>query len=518
MIIINSGAYVVPELQAEYGKLPPVMLPLGNRLLLSHQLDSIRRSFPDEKVVLSLPESFLTDEIAKSYLDTLELNVVAVPEGFSLAESVLYVINTVEGNVPENVRLLHGDTLFTSFSQDLDIVAVASTDENYGWEFEGHESGSELVWCGFFAFENSRSLVRALASSKGSFVNAVRSYFSPNSICFYFADDWLDLGHVNTYFKSRAKLTTQRSFNSLTIENGVVRKTGSPPTKIKAEAEWYRNLPSELKKFTPQLLNVSNGNFAFYELEYLPYLPLNELFVHGRNPVFFWHKIFRILKVLLKDFSAVSVQYFGSIDNDMHSLYVDKTYQRLQRIQEEGCFDINADNRYSGIALPSLLNISKECIEKLTANSNALHGVLHGDLCFSNIMYDSRLDIIKIIDPRGIAKDNEFTIYGDQRYDVAKLAHSIIGLYDHIISGQYFLSECADSGCYIEFILDDRLIQVQELFYNFEFFKGVSIKSIMPLVVLLFVTMIPLHNDREDRQKAMRANALRLYKDYVRFQ
>ncbi|WP_218314758.1 hypothetical protein [Halomonas sp. 18071143] len=518
MIIINSGAYVVPELQAEYGKLPPVMLPLGNRLLLSHQLESLNRSFPSEKVVLSLPESFLQDEIAKSYLNTLSLNVVAVPEEFSLAESVLYVINTVEGSMPENVRLLHGDTLFTTLPQDLDIVAVASTDENYGWEFEGHENGSELVWCGFFAFENSRSLVRALASAKGSFVNAVRSYFSPNTIRFHFADDWLDLGHVNTYFKSRAKLTTQRSFNSLSIESGVVRKTGSPPVKIQAEAEWYRSLPSHLKKFTPQLLQASNGSATFYELEYLPYLPLNELFVHGRNPVFFWHKILKILKVLFSDFSGGNAQNFECIENDMRSLYVDKTYQRLQRIQDEGYFDINADNMYGGSNLPSLLKISKECIEKLSANSNSLYGVLHGDLCFSNIMYDSRLDIIKVIDPRGIAKDNEFTIYGDQRYDVAKLAHSIIGLYDHIISGQYFLCECPDSGCHIEFILDDRLTQVQDLFYNFEFFEGVSIKSIMPLVVLLFVTMIPLHSDREDRQKAMRANALRLYKDYVRFQ
>ena len=42
MIVINSGAYVIPELQAEYGKIPPCMLPLGNKRLLEHQIEAIR--------------------------------------------------------------------------------------------------------------------------------------------------------------------------------------------------------------------------------------------------------------------------------------------------------------------------------------------------------------------------------------------------------------------------------------------------------------------------------------------
>lgn len=516
MIIINSGDYIVPELQAEYGKLPPVMLPLGNRLLLSHQLDAVGKNFPDEKVVLSLPENFLSDRIVLSFLDSLNVSVVAVPEYFSLAESVLYVINTVEGGIPESVRLLHGDTLLIDFPQELDVVSVASTDENYGWEFERHDKDSELVWCGFFAFSNSRSLVRSLASARGSFVNAVRNYFAPEGVRFYFTDQWLDLGHVNTYFKSRAKLTTQRSFNSLHIEGGIVRKTGSPAVKIQAESNWFNNIPVGLKKFTPQLLHVSNGEKSYYELEYLPYLPLNELFVHGRNPVFFWNKVFRILASMLSDFSG----YFDGDEivftNHMQDLYVEKTNDRLYKIQESKQFDIHVDNVYDGCSLPSLNVISQDCINILDSLSTPLRGVLHGDLCFSNVMYDSRCDIIKLIDPRGMTNNGNFSIYGDQRYDIAKLAHSVVGLYDHIISGQYSLNEDEKNGYSLEFIVDDRLKEIQVLFENFEFISGVTIKSIMPIVVLLFVTMIPLHSDREDRQKAMYANALRLYKDYVR--
>ena len=42
-----------------------------------------------------------------------------------------------------------------------------------------------------------------------------------------------------------------------------------------------------IKRFTPQLIQVgkTEQDSPFYETEYLPILPLNEIFVHGRNPV-----------------------------------------------------------------------------------------------------------------------------------------------------------------------------------------------------------------------------------------
>lgn len=45
-----------------------------------------------------------------------------------------------------------------------------------------------------------------------------------------------------------------------------------------------------------------------------------------------------------------------------------------------------------------------------------------------------------MIDPRGITASGEMTIYGDASYDIAKLSHSIIGLYDWIIAGYYDVS------------------------------------------------------------------------------
>ena len=57
--------------------------------------------------------------------------------------------------------------------------------------------------------------------------------------------------------------------------------------------------------------------------------------------------------------------------------------------------------------------------------------IIHGDLCFANIMVDTNLSFIKVIDPRG--KFGTYDIYGDFRYELAKLFHSVDGKYDFII-------------------------------------------------------------------------------------
>lgn len=46
MILINSGAYVNPEFQAEFGEIPPCFLPVGNKKLIEFQSEAILNSFP----------------------------------------------------------------------------------------------------------------------------------------------------------------------------------------------------------------------------------------------------------------------------------------------------------------------------------------------------------------------------------------------------------------------------------------------------------------------------------------
>ena len=67
----------------------------------------------------------------------------------------------------------------------------------------------------------------------------------------------------------------------------------------------------------------------------------------------------------------------------------------------------------------------------------------------------------------------------------------------------------------LHFDIDDRTLKIQERFSEFGFIQDLTIQQTMPLVILLFISMLPLHSDRPERQKAMLANALRLYKLYI---
>ena len=56
---------------------------------------------------------------------------------------------------------------------------------------------------------------------------------------------------------------------------------------------------------------------------------------------------------------------------------------------------------------------------------------------------------------------------------------------------------------------------IQELFISKILSKTSPSEEIMPLVILLFLSMLPMHADRPDRQEAMLLNAGRLFKTYV---
>lgn len=521
MILIASGAYVLSEFQVELGKIPPCLLPIGNRKLIEFQVESLRKTFKDEHIYVTLPDCYLLNSSERKIFERLKVTVISVPTQFNLCESLLYAINIQEDlKRDEKLYLMHGDTYLSCLNQlrDSDVVALTVTQENYNWHIVKQTQESSLIWCGFFSFSAINYLLKCLTLYRDSFVNAIESYSQKYELKNVNVTNWFDFGHVNTYFHSRANITTQRAFNSLNIQNGVVFKKGQPQQKILAEANWYAAIPAVLRQYVPVLIDhgIDEKQEAYYKLEYLPCMPLNELYVHGKNLEFEWIRIFKYLRQYLNTahILKISSEAYNSIVEDTKKLYVEKSYSRFMLYLDSIQKSPNDCVVYGHEKLPNLGDILQECIDKALA-LEILPGILHGDLCFSNILFDSRASRIKVIDPRGINFDNEFTIYGDLKYDLAKLTHSVIGLYDFIISGYYKIEEQANQSIEIVFDIDERIENIQTYFTENFTIENISVKEIMPLVVLLFMSMLPLHEDRPDRQKAMFYNALRIYKKYV---
>ena len=448
----------------------------------------------------------------KKLLDRLQVSICPVPDGLKLGAAILYVLNTIEEfSVSEPLRMLHGDTLLTTYQPNPNALGLGKTVYDYHWENEANTQGK--VWCGYFSFEMPRLLIANLARTQGDFVQSVRQYHQKNPLDLIDCEDWFDFGHINTYFRSRAMVTTQRSFNELNIADGVVEKQSVQNRKIEAEGNWFFKLPEHLKIYIPQLISWEHTpEKSCYCLEYLNCMPVNELFVHGRKIKSFWLH----LCTLLADFMGKTRQVVLSDDEnkcivaDAQKLYHDKTISRLTQYAETTGLLLDAPVKYAGKDLGSIMHIAHDCIQR-TQQLPIISCYLHGDLCFSNILYDSRSDNIKVIDPRGINADNELTLLGDQKYDLAKLCHSMVGLYDFIIADNFELLEDDEVGVVLSFDCDDSVLALADIFWQTPFIPKLSNRAILPLTILLFLSMLPLHSDKPLRQKAMLANALRLY-------
>ena len=521
MILITSAAYVEREFQIEFGALPPSLLPVGNLRLFELQVGSLRGVFGNEKIILSLPENTKLNPRDIRILKFLDVTVIYLKEGLSLGVSIQLAIkaNIVSGDV---VRILHGDTLLEEFDTASDCIAISNCEDNHSWEIDNQESSNSLVWCGYFAFKNAKDFLECLSFGEGDFVSAVRLYDSKVKMKRVEIKPWYDFGHTSTYFRSRSKLTTERSFNLLKILDGSVTKTGLPVSKIKAEYSWFKNLDDELLTYTPKLTKTDygTGRIDHYQIEYLPLPPLNEVYVHGCNDIRYWRKIF----TLLDDFLCICMKkspppnQLNAIKLSASSLVKEKTLKRLSAFsREKPAFNLSRENELNGEILPSISDIVGECFSRIS-REGAVIGLSHGDLCLSNILFDSRTQRIKVIDPRGLDYSGLNSSYGDLRYDFAKLTHSVVGLYDYIISEAYTL-DVVDHANYtiynFELDVNDNLLNIQKLFKSKLFFNNMSYLEVMPETILLFFSMLPLHADKPRRQMAFVANGLRLYSNMI---
>lgn len=488
MILITSGAYIDSSLASEFGNIPPCMLPVQNKRLYEHQIELIRKQFGyNEKIVISLPQSYSIDEYDVNRINELNVEVIKVDENLNLGESIVFILSNIEDDV---LYILHGDTLFSNLSKELDVCSVGKPDAFYNWTYT--DFNFNKVYTGFFSFISADSLLKSLVKHNCNF-NYVTHMLKLKEIEL---EGWLDFSLTSTYYRSISKFTTQRVFNDLSITEYSVTKSSEDIIKMQAESNWLTTIPAQLKKYVPQ---VYEKKYDSYSIEYLYNSSLANIFVFGNLDI---NSLKDILDKCI-DFINTEKQYEPGIRINTNYLYTEKTLSRLS--------SLNLDDKYTinGVQVGSIRNIIEDLDTYIDKDCYKYNSIMHGDLCFSNILYDSRSNHIKLIDPRGVDNKNNISIYGDWRYDVAKLAHSVIGKYDFIIANRFKYKENSPTDIEFEIEYDN---EKQEL--NNYFDKFFDFKMYYPIMINLFLSMIPLHSDNTLRQKAMLANALNLYIEF----
>ena len=192
-------------------------------------------------------------------------------------------------------------------------------------------------------------------------------------------------------------------------------------------------------------------------------------------------------------------------------MYRDKTIRRIELFLAQSpaaanYFIVHKDRR---ISLPFVQDSLDDFLASFGVLDIKTLCPIHGDFCFSNLLYDHRSQMINMIDPRG-----EFGvpgIYGDPRYDLAKLFHSVNNGYDFLVTNR-FQAEVTDQGqLSLQMTRDhyhdcvDAVLQTQLLR------DDVLRKQVKAIQALLFLSMLPLHADRPDRQLAMLTIGLNQY-------
>ena len=142
--------------------------------------------------------------------------------------------------------------------------------------------------------------------------------------------------------------------------------------------------------------------------------------------------------------------------------------------------------------LSEIIDYSLESFRRLTH----VPFLFHGDLCLSNILYDSRLNTFRAIDPRGILSESQtgVSLVASQVYDMMKLCHSLLGRYDFINYGYITLSSYSISSSLdvaIDFSLPENVVLVQKLASDLSFDGIHSLSITIPQQYCCFCPCFP---------------------------
>ena len=168
---------------------------------------------------------------------------------------------------------------------------------------------------------------------------------------------------------------------------------------------------------------------------------------------------------------------------------------------------------FNGRRLQGVLQLRERLDQRAQALANSgVICIVHGDFCLSNILFDIGSQIIRLIDPRG--NFGQRGVYGDARYDIAKLRHSLCGLYDYILADMFEFEE-SDKGFKATVFSNGTQRVVGGTFDRLVEDAGYNLNDIRFLEGLLFISMLPLHHGHPRRQRMMYLTGLNLLNEVM---
>ena len=523
--LILSAGQINNELTKIFGKIPSGLIPINGKPVIFRIIDKLLdEGIMKISITVGYKKEVLEEIICEQYKNQCELEFIPTdhhqPPGNSIKTSMK---NCKE----EKLLIILGDTLIDNnlidlinkaknfvltsekFSDTKNWCVITKKDEKIDEIFDKKQLYDDkkyyaLVGCYFFNNVNLLKTVldefldedRLEISSIIEKIKKTEEFESVN------AQKWLDVGHLENYFLTKQFVLKTRYFNKLQFDElgENVIKTSTNNEKLIDEINWYKTIPKEISDLVPNISDSSTADNPFIKLEYIKHPTLSELWLYGEFSSDFWKgvikNLFDIIQRFRKQNKQVTIEQYNSI-------YFKKTLNRIDELIEiSDLFKRIFDEDFVIINHKKLKNwklMKDEIKEKINNMFNEEDNCLiHGDLYFSNILYDSENMVFKLIDPRGKWGDSTS---GDIKYDVAKIRHSIVGGFDTITNGLYSARYLDVNEIeYKVFKSKDNQLVGQELDDNIK--KNWKLDEIKMIEGLLFISMLPLHSDNLERQLA----------------
>jgi hypothetical protein len=537
ILIIPSAQMLDYEMQSETGACTHALINLAGKPLFVHIIQCYQKIINEENLTVILIVKTGVKKLISSYIEYVD-KCIEIDDSSSLLETIN--VGFEEGlanHTPDHddqVVVHMADTLLLGKELTLqsDYIYASKGLDGYRWTLFNELNGlikvdsdrvlstlntnEQLLFIGVFAFSSLHSLKKLsseISYSKDAidpFFKVIEKYSENKPLRVRVTDNWLDFGHLDTYYISKLNYQNLRHFNSLEFNNqtGVVTKRSKDPNFIH-QIRWFELQPSEIQFYLPRVYEYSDGENPYISMEMLTIPTLSELFVNERLDLGVWSIILNRLKDILETFSKnksdSEITY-----NMLYSMYVSKTVERLEIFinNNPDKKDLKCKAFPKGFSLSEVPKLIENYVNKYQLLSSIDLTAIHGDFCLTNLLYDQRSRIVKMIDPRGIFSSPG--IYGDSRYDIAKIFHSILSGYDFIISDRFLVTVYKDTvECNINKTeYHDEIGQMtQELLVP----DLIVRQQVRVIESLLFLSMLPLHEDRPDRQLAMISIGLELF-------
>lgn len=533
MTVLVPAAKIVPEELQTIGKLPAIIYPVNQRIVFDYLLEQYQGDCEDIRVICYEKADKVHRRL--STYKNEKIHIQDLDELGDLGHTIYAGLKNCSGNVIinfadtivfDNIQDIDGDCFFCS--QDEVSDKWTFFDERGGTIIEIYDKtqkkvvGEKSLFVGVFKLTDAEAFRRCLATafaeenlSMSTFYYALMLYSQKHPMEAVPTSNWFDIGHIDRYYDTQLEVKS-REFNHITIDRdrGILKKTSDDKEKFIGEVLWYLKLPADIEYVRPRIFSYSiDYNAPYVSMEYYSYHTLHELFLYGDLTSGQWKDIFNRIRFVYNDFRRYTVKD-SSIRASLEDMYLRKTINRLDKLRNDGHFAkfFESSICVNGVQYESLDHICnrlKEAIPQMLFDVDSF-SIIHGDLCFANIMVDSNMSFVKVIDPRG--KFGSFDIYGDTRYELAKLFHSIDGKYDFLIKDLFDLEFNAEV-CRIDYKVKDRVrgYDLYQLFVNvFKEEIGGDLKKIELIEALLFLSMIPLHGESVRHQMVMLGTGLEI--------